>query len=205
MSRPWYEQNPELYTALKEEVESVYTELHFISRARRILVTGYYPLFEDTRVWDRYQVKLQLSQDSPEGIPSLYEIGDRIPRKPDRHMEPDGKACIVLPDAYWYEHPEGMSILDFLNGPVRHFFVNQSLIDLGQSNVWQVGEWKHGADGIVEFYKAIRSANIPKIAIENPVMHDHARELLGKEPRSIVQPWWFGEKMFKATGFELKD
>ena len=56
----------------------------------------------------------------------------------------------------------------------------------------------------VEFYNAIKSANIPKIAIENPVMHDHARELLGKSKRNIVQPWWFGEKMFKATGFELK-
>lgn len=56
----------------------------------------------------------------------------------------------------------------------------------------------------VEFYDAIRTADIPKIAIENPVMHDHAREVLGKKPRSIVQPWWFGEKMFKATGFELK-
>ena len=56
----------------------------------------------------------------------------------------------------------------------------------------------------VEFYKAIREANIPKIAIENPVMHDHAREVLGRHKRNIVQPWWFGEEMFKATGFELK-
>jgi len=62
--------------------------------------------------------------------------------------------------------------------------------------------WSDFFDG-VEFYRAIRSANIPKIAIENPVMHDHARELLGKESRNIVQPWWFGDKAFKATGFEL--
>ena len=40
MSKPWYEQNPELYTALREEVESVYTELHFIPRAGGILVIG---------------------------------------------------------------------------------------------------------------------------------------------------------------------
>jgi len=62
--------------------------------------------------------------------------------------------------------------------------------------------WSDFFDG-VEFYRAIRSANIPKIAIENPIMHDHARELLGKESRNIVQPWWFGDKAFKATGFEL--
>lgn len=62
--------------------------------------------------------------------------------------------------------------------------------------------WRDFFDG-VEFYKALRAANIPKIAIENPIMHDHARELLGKEGRNVVQPWWFGEEMFKATGFEL--
>jgi len=55
----------------------------------------------------------------------------------------------------------------------------------------------------VEFYKELLSAPIPKIAIENPVMHDHARELIQKSTRSIVQPWWFGDKAFKATGFEL--
>ena len=62
--------------------------------------------------------------------------------------------------------------------------------------------WRDFFDA-VEFYKALRNSGMPKIAIENPIMHDHARELLGKESRNVVQPWWFGEKMFKATGFEL--
>ena len=143
----------------------MYTELHFIPRAGGILVIGYYPLFEGDRVWDRYQVKLQLSQDSPRGLPAVYEIGNRIPWKPDRHMEPDGKACLVLPDAYWYEHPQGMNMLDFLNGPVRNFFVNQSLIDLGQPNVWENGEWGHGAEGIVEFYATILGTSDPKTVL----------------------------------------
>lgn len=62
--------------------------------------------------------------------------------------------------------------------------------------------WSDFFEGVA-FYKAIRSADIPLIAIENPIMHDHARELLGKEKRDVVQPWWFGDKLFKATGFEL--
>lgn len=55
----------------------------------------------------------------------------------------------------------------------------------------------------VELYNALRNAPIAKIAIENPVMHDHAREALGIIKRNVVQPWWFGDKAFKATGFEL--
>lgn len=62
--------------------------------------------------------------------------------------------------------------------------------------------WRDFFDA-VSFYKKLRNAPIPKIAIENPIMHDHARELLGKSKRNIVQPWWFGDKAFKATGFEL--
>ena len=180
MSKPWYEQNPELYSVLQEDVESVYAELHFVHRAGGIFVTGYYPLFEGDRVWDRYQVKLQVSQDSPRGIPALYEIGNRIPRKSDRHMEADGKACIVLPDAYWYEHPQGMNMLDFLNGPVRNFFVNQSLIDLGQPNVWKNGEWGHGAEGIVEFYATILGTREPKTILA----------YLGILKRDVIKGHW---------------
>ena len=162
MSKPWYEQNPELYSVMQEDVESVYAELHFVHRGKGIFVIGYYPLFESDQVWDRYQIELQVPQDLPRGIPALYEIGNRIPRKSDRHMEPDGKACIVLPDDYWYKHPRGMNMLDFLNGPVRNFFVNQSLIDLGQPNIWENGEWRHGVEGIVEFYATILGTSEPK-------------------------------------------
>lgn len=54
-----------------------------------------------------------------------------------------------------------------------------------------------------EFYKTLRNAPIARIAIENPIMHCHARELIQPRNRQIVQPWWFGEPAFKATGFEL--
>jgi hypothetical protein len=55
-----------------------------------------------------------------------------------------------------------------------------------------------------EFYKLFKKVRAKKgKAIENPIMHCHARELIQPGPRQIVQPWWFGEEAFKATGFEL--
>lgn len=62
--------------------------------------------------------------------------------------------------------------------------------------------WREFFEG-VELYKALRNAPIQKIAIENPIMHCHAKEALGIIKRNVVQPWWFGDKLFKATGFEL--
>lgn len=60
-------------------------------------------------------------------------------------------------------------------------------------------ELREGAD----FYRKLRDAKIPYKAIENPIMHCHAREMIQPGPRQIVQPWYFGDPFFKATGFEL--
>ena len=53
------------------------------------------------------------------------------------------------------------------------------------------------------FYRTLRDAKVPRKAIENPIMHKYARALIEPGRRQIVQPWWFGDPAFKATGFEL--
>lgn len=58
-------------------------------------------------------------------------------------------------------------------------------------------------DEAAQFYLALRNAPIPRKAIENPIMHKYARERINPTARQVVQPWWFGEPQFKATGFEL--
>jgi hypothetical protein len=58
----------------------------------------------------------------------------------------------------------------------------------------------------VDLFTACWRAPVPRVAIENPVMNPHARARLPADlPRpQIVQPWWFGEPFFKATGFYLR-
>lgn len=58
-------------------------------------------------------------------------------------------------------------------------------------------------ENAARFYITLRNAPILRKAIENPVMHRHALERIGSVPRQVVQPWWFGDRTFKATGFEL--
>lgn len=55
----------------------------------------------------------------------------------------------------------------------------------------------------VNFYRLFQQAPIQFKAIENPIMHRHARERLGIIARQVVQPWWFGDPQFKAIGWEL--
>jgi hypothetical protein len=50
------------------------------------------------------------------------------------------------------------------------------------------------------------NAPIERVAVENPVMHHHAKSrILNYEPPAqTVQPWWFGDEAFKATSFYLR-
>lgn len=55
-----------------------------------------------------------------------------------------------------------------------------------------------------EFYRSLRDASqIPCRAIENPIMHRHAINATRRGAVQFVQPWWFGDPFFKATGLEL--
>lgn len=56
----------------------------------------------------------------------------------------------------------------------------------------------------VKFYLLFCNAtHIPLRAIENPIMHEYAAELVGHRADQFVHPWWFGSPFQKATGFKL--
>ncbi|WP_223478731.1 hypothetical protein [Oricola indica] len=65
--------------------------------------------------------------------------------------------------------------------------------------------WRELDDGAALF-SAVWNAPIDRIAVENPVMHRYAKERIVnyERPAQTVQPWWFGEKAFKATSFYLR-
>lgn len=55
-------------------------------------------------------------------------------------------------------------------------------------------------------FSACWNAPIARVALENPVMHRHAKDRIQNyQPAAQhVQPWWFGDKAFKATGLYLR-
>lgn len=56
------------------------------------------------------------------------------------------------------------------------------------------------------FMAQLLSAPIHHIALENPIMHKYARQLLnGRKFDQIIQPWMFGHTEQKATGLMLKN
>lgn len=64
-------------------------------------------------------------------------------------------------------------------------------------------QWR-ALEAAAAFYRACRERGpTQRRALENPVMHQHAIAMTGRSRAQFVQPWWFGEPYFKATGFEL--
>jgi len=67
--------------------------------------------------------------------------------------------------------------------------------------MWQ--ELDEGAN----LFSACWNADIPRIAVENPVMHKHAKKRIRnfRPVAQTAQPWWFGDKAFKGTGLYLRN
>lgn len=55
-------------------------------------------------------------------------------------------------------------------------------------------------------FSALWNAPVPRIALENPAMHKHAKARIVnyRPPAQIVHPYWFGHKAFKGTHLYLK-
>lgn len=65
--------------------------------------------------------------------------------------------------------------------------------------------WSKLDDGAA-FFKQLLDAPIPRIAIENPIMHKYARERIGNVKQTqVIQPWMFGHTEQKATCLWLKN
>jgi hypothetical protein len=65
--------------------------------------------------------------------------------------------------------------------------------------------WRH-LDVGAALFSDLWNAPVKRICVENPVMNPHARERIRnfQRPAQTVQPWWFGDPAFKATGLYLR-
>jgi len=154
MSRkPWYLVNQELFQSLEKEIQQTYPQLSFSVRNNTVFLSGNFLLKDGDKVVDSFLIEIEFPFNYPKRIPRVFEIGGRIPRIVDRHMYSTGEACLYLPLQLSDIFPEGSSFLDFLNDPVRSFFVGQSYFEV--TGEWPFGEWPHGPEAIIEYYAPI--------------------------------------------------
>jgi hypothetical protein len=75
---------------------------------------------------------------------------------------------------------------------------------LPKGRTWE--SMKREFDEAVDLFMACWNAPVEHVAIENPEMHDLARDRMPEIPKpQIVQPFWFGHPEYKATGWYRKN
>ncbi|MHB1011689.1 MAG: hypothetical protein ACYC37_02070 [Desulfobacteria bacterium] len=136
---------------MRAEVEAAYPDLRFSIQDECVFIHGSFPIKEDGAALDRYSIEVRVPQDFPIELPVLCEVGGRIPWVPDRHVNwKNGTACLFFPDERWRFFPDGATLRDFLEGPVRNFLISQSVFE--RTGQWPFGERGHGEAGILEAY-----------------------------------------------------
>lgn len=76
---------------------------------------------------------------------------------------------------------------------------NSGVCWLDKRNLWN--EMRESA----EFFKKLLNAPIKHKAIENPIPHKYAIEIIGRKYDQIIQPWQFGHGETKATCLWLEN
>ncbi len=151
--KAWHERDLVAFDREKAEVAQVYPHLHFSVLEGQVRISGSLEIKEGSKILDRFSIEIQLPQDYPEGVPVVFETAGRIPRTLDRHCYETGASCLFLPEERWRVWPKGKSLLDFIDGPVRNYFIGQAVFE--RDGVWPFGQWDHGLYGRKQFYQEI--------------------------------------------------
>jgi hypothetical protein len=145
------EQKAKIAAGLREVLLGKYPELRVVLERETIYLSGSFPVVHEGEILDRFQIAISLPHDFPRSIPVLRETGGRIPRVKDRHINPEsGEACPIVPEEWLLLPIEQRTVMAFLDGPVRNFFIGQALVERGLP--WPYGERNHGRPGLIQSY-----------------------------------------------------
>jgi len=103
---------------------------------------------------DYYDISIDLSP-YPEHFPVVFETGERIPKKVDRHVYSDTGSCCFTTNAkaQILLNTEVTSLMDFMKEIVVPYFMNNSYYEL--NGRYYDEEYSHGPVGVVEGYRDI--------------------------------------------------
>lgn len=79
------------------------------------------------------------------------------------------------------------------NSGAKHLYLGMSKVNGPNPERWA------NMRGGVAFFRALWDAHDGPKCFENPIMHGHAKALLGMRQTQTVQPWMFGHMETKAT------
>lgn len=138
-----------------DEFLSCYPELSLRpSRRSSLVVEGAFHFCSvsgGAELEDVYRLRILIPKLFPEQLPSVFDIGERIPR--DFHRLADGSFCLGSPLRLQLLLGRSYSILDFVHKCVVPYLHGFSVLE--QTGELPFGDLEHGFEGIFDDYKVI--------------------------------------------------
>lgn len=115
----------------------------------------------------------------------------------------DAMSCDLLPTESPGPHYQG-DVFDIINDGWDMMIAHPPCTHLSVYGArWWKEKQKDGRQqAAIKFFISLAEANIPKIAVENPVGILTRKY---KPPTQYIQPFWFGDSVQKKTGLWLKN
>ena len=109
----------------------------------------------------------------------------------------------------WHIQCDVLSVLDqgwdlMIGHPTCTFLTNSGVCWLyNKDGSLNIPRWESLEEG-AKFFNRLLNCPVDKIAIENPIPHKYALNIIGRKYDQLVQPWMFGHTESKATCLWLK-
>lgn len=159
-----------------DEVALYHCYLDWMLRSNTMFLTGSLIVSDPDsgREIDQYEIDIEFPHHFPRDLPKVREVGGRIPREMDRHINPaDNTCCLFVDEAFRIRHPHGYSVLEVLDGPVRDYFLGQSHFD--HHGYWPWKERSHGPKGVLEEYEEILETSDIEVILRSIYYLSHDR------------------------------
>lgn len=116
---------------------------------------GFSAVYEgQPQIEDRYSLRIVVPQKFPNELPEVSEVGNRIPRQVDFHVNSDGTLCLGSALSLMLRLQEQPNLTAFVTRCVVPYLYAMSLkLDHGVDFVF--GELEHGTKGLVDDYRIL--------------------------------------------------
>lgn len=116
------------------------------------------------QVVDAYELAIEIPARFPKEIPRIEEIGGRIPRRPDFHVNPEGSLCLGSPLRLLVALRQARTLQGFLDTClVPYLFAVSHRLSHGGNLLF--GELPHGRRGELEDCSQLFGLRTPREAI----------------------------------------
>jgi hypothetical protein len=134
------------------ELVKKYSGLLLLQKGGVFTITGllsFSAKFNANLLTDEYSIEIRIPNDYPDSLPSVFEMGNRIPN--DFHKNPDKSLCLGAPLALRRTFLNNPSLIGFIeNCIIPHLYLCSYKSEFG---LLPYGELSHGWQGILEYYQ----------------------------------------------------